>query len=381
MNPEWLIDLYPLPTSYTPKTSLSTSKASIQPSSQAERDRRLAASMASSRFGGPRAVTTTNTHQQAQQVEVSAEVAEARAALGLSPTPIVATRATGPQLLGGARNPPQHKTGKLPVYAQFRKQMLARQKAAAAHTPEHHKVCHACILDQPHDKCVWVYPDLHQLAEEGNIDMYDRAPNAKTAKKTSKEPAGQGGGEGGTRRGTVEEKECLICLGGFGPGDQIRVLPCMHPFHKSCVDEWLGLGHNDCPLCKQAVDDPTLQVNSEFRQQVEDRLGVDLSSAAAGAGARQVPTRTGRRPVRELLGSEPSGAQEPEISRPQPAQLPSERADRGGRRERGGSYDGNRERRDRGGRRERERGEGRGQERDREGHRRERRERRGRSRE
>ena len=312
--------------------------ASIQPSSQTERDRRLAASMASSRFGGPRTQTAAGPNQT-EQAEVTAEVAEARAALGLSPIPTVATRATGPQLLGGARHPTQHtqhKTGKLPVYAQYRKQMIARQAAAAAQTPQHHKICNACILNQPHDKCVWVYPDLHQLAEEGNVDMYERAATTKPPKVAKAEPTGPSpAGAQGSGRGTVEEKECLICLGGFGPGDQIRVLPCMHTFHKSCVDEWLGLGHNDCPLCKQVVDDPSLKVNSEFKQQVEQRLGVDLSSAAAGPTARQQAPRAGRRPVRELLG-EGHGAMDPEIGRPQPARLPGERGERDYRRERGG---------------------------------------------
>ena len=86
---------------------------------------------------------------------------------------------------------------------------------------------------------------------------------------------------------------------------------------------------------------PTLQVNSELKQQVQERLGVDLSPAAAGVDARQAQTRTGRRPVRELLGAGGQGEREPEISPPQPALLPSERVDRAGRRERVASYDGN----------------------------------------
>ncbi|EKX46822.1 hypothetical protein GUITHDRAFT_55685, partial [Guillardia theta CCMP2712] len=52
---------------------------------------------------------------------------------------------------------------------------------------------------------------------------------------------------------SVEEKECMICLGTFRPGEQVRMLPCMHCFHKPCVDEWLEQGHDSCPLCMQSV--------------------------------------------------------------------------------------------------------------------------------
>lgn len=33
--------------------------------------------------------------------------------------------------------------------------------------------------------------------------------------------------------------ECAICLSGFIKGDKVRVLPCLHLFHLSEIDEWL----------------------------------------------------------------------------------------------------------------------------------------------
>lgn len=46
---------------------------------------------------------------------------------------------------------------------------------------------------------------------------------------------------------------CHICLGEYEEGDQIRILPCQHEFHMSCVDKWLKEIHGVCPLCRGDV--------------------------------------------------------------------------------------------------------------------------------
>ncbi|XAR66813.1 hypothetical protein NMG60_11013157 [Bertholletia excelsa] len=47
--------------------------------------------------------------------------------------------------------------------------------------------------------------------------------------------------------------ECYICLSEYEEGDKIRVLPCHHEFHMSCVDKWLKEIHGVCPLCRGDV--------------------------------------------------------------------------------------------------------------------------------
>ena len=49
-----------------------------------------------------------------------------------------------------------------------------------------------------------------------------------------------------------EEDTCGICHAEYEEGDQLKVLPCTHFFHKRCVDEWLQRTPA-CPQCKMEV--------------------------------------------------------------------------------------------------------------------------------
>ncbi|KAL8159111.1 hypothetical protein V2J09_000648 [Rumex salicifolius] len=44
---------------------------------------------------------------------------------------------------------------------------------------------------------------------------------------------------------------CAICLEDYNVGEKIRVLPCKHKFHTSCVDLWLTSWRTFCPVCKK----------------------------------------------------------------------------------------------------------------------------------
>lgn len=50
-----------------------------------------------------------------------------------------------------------------------------------------------------------------------------------------------------------DDAECVICMNEYVAGDPIRLLPCMHSFHKNCVDCWLRKSFT-CPSCAEPVD-------------------------------------------------------------------------------------------------------------------------------
>lgn len=43
---------------------------------------------------------------------------------------------------------------------------------------------------------------------------------------------------------------CGVCLVDFDEGDEMRVLPCAHYFHRDCIDHWLLHSATMCPTCK-----------------------------------------------------------------------------------------------------------------------------------
>ncbi|CAH9091598.1 unnamed protein product [Cuscuta epithymum] len=48
------------------------------------------------------------------------------------------------------------------------------------------------------------------------------------------------------------EEACAVCLETLIIGDTIRLLPCVHKFHKDCIDPWL-LRRTLCPICKISI--------------------------------------------------------------------------------------------------------------------------------
>lgn len=49
-----------------------------------------------------------------------------------------------------------------------------------------------------------------------------------------------------------KEIRCCICMCDVEVGDELRVLPCGHKYHKSCIDQWLTY-NGCCPVDKKRI--------------------------------------------------------------------------------------------------------------------------------
>eukprot|EP01053_Blabericola_migrator_P012936 Blabericola_migrator_1__12935@NODE_853_length_6253_cov_534_155512_g604_i0_p1_GENE_NODE_853_length_6253_cov_534_155512_g604_i0NODE_853_length_6253_cov_534_155512_g604_i0_p1_ORF_typecomplete_len498_score35_08zfRING_2/PF13639_6/1_5e12zfC3HC4_2/PF13923_6/2_2e08zfRING_11/PF17123_5/4_6e08zfC3HC4_3/PF13920_6/8_2e06zfrbx1/PF12678_7/1_9e05zfC3HC4/PF00097_25/3_4e05zfRING_UBOX/PF13445_6/4_7e05zfRING_5/PF14634_6/0_0003FANCL_C/PF11793_8/0_0013Zn_ribbon_17/PF17120_5/3_6e03Zn_ribbon_17/PF17120_5/0_00087ProkRIN len=56
------------------------------------------------------------------------------------------------------------------------------------------------------------------------------------------------------------DSECVICYEAYRIGDMCRTLPCLHTFHKDCIDEWLWQAPT-CPCDRRHI--PTLMSHQQ----------------------------------------------------------------------------------------------------------------------
>lgn len=45
------------------------------------------------------------------------------------------------------------------------------------------------------------------------------------------------------------KNSCSICIEGYQSGEEVSSLPCLHIFHRDCINKWLRQC-NSCPICK-----------------------------------------------------------------------------------------------------------------------------------
>ncbi|XP_072839798.2 E3 ubiquitin-protein ligase ZNRF3 [Pogona vitticeps] len=68
--------------------------------------------------------------------------------------------------------------------------------------------------------------------------------------------------------------DCAICLEKYLDGEELRVIPCAHRFHRKCVDPWL-LQHHTCPHCRHNIIEQKKgspgQVCEEMARQLRSR--------------------------------------------------------------------------------------------------------------
>ncbi|KAG8146140.1 putative RING finger protein [Naja naja] len=86
-----------------------------------------------------------------------------------------------------------------------------------------------------------------QLDQESELDLKQHIVQKLLALKTRRYQPGRA-----PHSWAHEIDSCAICLDQFQKNQCLRVLPCLHEFHRDCVDPWLLL-QQTCPLCKHNV--------------------------------------------------------------------------------------------------------------------------------
>lgn len=95
--------------------------------------------------------------------------------------------------------------------------------------------------------------------------------------------------------GTLSDEhcKCMICVELFVKDDKLRTLPCLHRYHRHCIDEWLRRSPL-CPICKHDVTD--------------NAASTSLGSATGREGSGAPGTRVRRRPWFRTAARTPSAS-------------------------------------------------------------------------
>lgn len=102
----------------------------------------------------------------------------------------------------------------------------------------------------------FAFPSEEDLSQHG---MHPESINANTTTmrygdgpSTASNSRPRSADSTSARPADAAENRCAVCLDQFGSGDQLRVLPCMHRYHRACIDQWL-VRSPACPVCKHVV--------------------------------------------------------------------------------------------------------------------------------
>merc|ERR1719198_1456605 len=53
--------------------------------------------------------------------------------------------------------------------------------------------------------------------------------------------------------GAGQTETCTVCQESLQEGERVRILPCLHRYHQTCIDRWLQQSRA-CPVCKYPID-------------------------------------------------------------------------------------------------------------------------------
>lgn len=70
----------------------------------------------------------------------------------------------------------------------------------------------------------------------------------------------------------VSGEQCPVCLKEYTVGETVKVMPCKHSFHSSCILPWLERT-NSCPLCRHELptDDEEYEMYKKEKLRAKQR--------------------------------------------------------------------------------------------------------------
>ncbi|KAK6116651.1 hypothetical protein DH2020_049585 [Rehmannia glutinosa] len=99
---------------------------------------------------------------------------------------------------------------------------------------------------------------------------------------------------------------CAICLEDYTMGEKLRILPCRHKFHATCVDAWLTTWRTFCPVCKRDARTNTGEPPASESTPLLSSSSISISSSSILSSVRS-----------SAIQIDPSSSRSPSVSRPQ----------------------------------------------------------------
>ena len=126
------------------------------------------------------------------------------------------------------------------------------------------------------------HPDIDSMSYEDLLNLCERLGKVTvgvSTEKLARIPT--------VKVRTATSEHCSVCLEGFSLGDEMKLLPCDHPFHPDCIDEWLKTSQK-CPNCNANVSD-----------ELTNACDVLSSLTRDDQPSQRTPTTSGRNDVDE----------------------------------------------------------------------------------
>ena len=95
--------------------------------------------------------------------------------------------------------------------------------------------------------------------------------------------------------------KCGVCLQGFQTHQHVKTLPCQHPFHITCIDNWLTT-HSQCPVDGSYVGSAVISAVSMTAPQPSEHVMPSVGHVTTSSNSTPVLGGVGKRSGQRLKG-------------------------------------------------------------------------------